>query len=337
MDWNELFLNPLREFFSSILTYLPKIIAALLLLFLAWIFAKVFRNLTRRLVKATGVDRKMGKVDQYPIANGAGTAVFWIIWILFILAILQVLGIEGVLSSIQLLFAKIFNAIPNILAAIIVLALFYFIARLAARWVTGFLTRVGFNQVPVKLGLTQTAIEGAGSPSNIVGYIIIVAIMLLAIIMAADILNFDVLNELIAGLTTFLAQVVLGVIIIAVGIFIANFIARILQSGGRSSTTATMVRIFIIILAVAIGLRAMGFANDIILLAFGLMLGSLAVAAAIAFGLGGRKTAGQLVERWTKTGGAANNQPQTGGSTENQTQARESTDNQPQTGEENNP
>jgi hypothetical protein len=323
MDWNDLFLNPLREFFTSILTYLPKIVAALVLLLLAWILAKVFRNLTRRLVKATGVDRRMGKADQYPIANGTGTAVFWIIWILFILAILQVLGVEGVLSSIQLLFVKIFDAIPNILAAAIVLVVFYFVSRLIARWVTKFLTRVRFNEVPVKLGLTTTVTEGAGSPASIVGYIIIVVIMLLAIIIAADLLNFTVLNELIAGLTTFLAQVILGVIIIAVGIFIANFIARILQSGGRSSTTATMVRIFIIILAVAIGLRAMGFANDIILLAFGLMLGALAVAAAIAFGLGGRKTAGQLVERWTKTGGPENNQTQTGGTENNQTQTSE--------------
>ncbi len=308
MDWNDLFLNPLRDFFTSILTYLPKVVAALVLLFLAWIFAKIFRNLARRLVKAIGIDRRMGKVDQYPIANGTGTAVFWIIWILFILAILQVLGLEGVLSSIQLLFGKIFAAVPNILAAAIVLVVFYFVARLLARWVTKFLTRIRFNEVPVKLGLTQTVTEGAGSLSSIVGYIIIVAIMLLAIVMAADLLGFTVLNELIASLTAFLAQVVLGVIIIAVGIFIANFIARILQSGGRSSTTATMVRIFIIILAVAIGLRAMGFANDIILLAFGLMLGAIAVAAAIAFGLGGRKTAGQLVERWTKTKGPDSNQ-----------------------------
>ena len=63
-----------------------------------------------------------------------------------------------------------------------------------------------------------------------------------------------------------------------------------------------MVRIFIIILSVAIGLRAMGFANDIILLIFGLMLGAIAIAGALAFGIGGRKAAGDLLERWTKRG-----------------------------------
>ena len=83
MNWNELFIDPLRDFFTSILTYLPKVLAALLLLLVAWILAKVFRNLARRLVKAAGVDRRMGKEDQYPIANGTGTAVFWIVWILF--------------------------------------------------------------------------------------------------------------------------------------------------------------------------------------------------------------------------------------------------------------
>ena len=72
----------------------------------------------------------------------------------------------------------------------------------------------------------------------------------------------------------------------------------------------SFVRVFIIVLSVAIGLRAMGFANDIILLVFGLMLGAIALAAAIAFGLGGRKVAGELLERWTKS--SSSNRDKTG-------------------------
>ena len=313
MNWDEILLDPLRDFFTSVIGFLPKIIAALVLLLAAWILAKVLRNLARRLVKASGIDRRMGRGDQTPIARGTGTAVFWIVWILFILAILQVLGLEGVISSIQLLFAKIFSAIPNILAAFIILAVFFFVGRLAARWVTGFLTRIRFNEVPVKLGLTDRVIEGAGSPSSIVGYIVLFVILLLAVIMAAEILNFTLLNQLIAGFTTFFAQVIWGLIIIGIGLFIANLVARILQSGGRSSATVTLVRVFIIVLAVAIALRAMGFANDIILLIFGLILGAMAVAAALAFGLGGRRAAGRLLDRWTGTEGTGGSGSTSGG------------------------
>lgn len=72
-------------------------------------------------------------------------------------------------------------------------------------------------------------------------------------------------------------------------------------SGGRSESLISFVRISIIVLSVILGIRAMGFADDLILLGFGLALGAAAVAAAIPFGLGGRKIAGELLARWSKT------------------------------------
>src|SRR3546814_13428874 len=65
----------------------------------------------------------------------------------------------------------------------------------------------------------------------------------------------------------------------------------------------SVLKYAIIALAVAIGLRFMGLANEIVNLAFGLILGAAAVAVAIAFGLGGRATAHKLLERWTGTKG----------------------------------
>lgn len=307
MDWNGIFLEPLRSFFSSIMQYLPYVIGALVLLLVAWILAKILRSVARKLVRASGIDKRLGKggdikdKSQYPVAEGTGTAVWWIVWIFFILAILEVLGLQGVLSSVTVLFDKIFAAIPNILAAIIVLVILYFVGRFLAGLVTKLLTKVRFNELPVKLGLTKQPTEGAGSPASLVGYIVLAFIMLFAIIMAADLLGFTAVNELITSLTSFLALVILGVVVIGIGIFVANLVANILKSGGRSQTMISLVKAFIIVLSVAIGLRAMGFANDIILLIFGLILGAIAVAAAIAFGLGGRKAAGQLLERWTKT------------------------------------
>ncbi|MBE0431208.1 MAG: mechanosensitive ion channel, partial [Dehalococcoidia bacterium] len=138
--------------------------------------------------------------------------------------------------------------------------------------------------------------------SNVVGYIIMVFIMLFALMMAADLLGFAMVNELIAVLTQFLGLVLLGVVIIGVGILVANLVARILRTGGRGEGLVSFVRIAIIVLSVIMGIRAMGFADDLILLGFGLILGAAAIAAAIAFGLGGRKVAGELLARWTKTG-----------------------------------
>jgi hypothetical protein len=129
-----------------------------------------------------------------------------------------------------------------------------------------------------------------------------VFIMLFALMMAADLLGFALVNELIGVLTQFLGLVLLAAVIIGVGILVANFVANILRTGARSEALVSFARISIIVLSVFLGIRAMGFADDLILLGFGLALGAAAIAAAIAFGLGGREVAGELLARWTKTG-----------------------------------
>jgi len=306
MNWGNI-IEPFQAFFSTLIDFLPTLIVVLVLLLLAWILAKVLRTGTRKLVRATGIDKKLGKggdpkdPSQFPVAQGAGTAVFWIVWVLFILAILQVLGVEGLFDSIVVVFQKIFAAVPNIIAAVLVLGIFYFVGRLLAKLVTKALTRINFDELPVKLGIAKEPPTGAGSASSVVGYIVMVFIMLFAIIMAADLLGFAAVNEMIAVLTQFLGLVLLGAVIIGVGVFVANFVANILRAGGRAESMISFVRIAIIVLGVLLGIRAMGFANDIILLGFGLALGAAAIAAAIAFGLGGREVAGELLARWTKT------------------------------------
>jgi hypothetical protein len=308
MNWGNI-IEPFQQFFSTLIDFLPIVIVVLVLLLLAWILAKVLRTGTRKLLRATGIDKRLGKggdpsdPSQFPIAQGAGTVVFWIVWVLFILAILQVLGVQGLFDSIVVVFQKIFAAVPNIIAAVLVLAIFYFIGTFLAKLVTKALNRIHFDELPVRLGVAKEPPTGAGSPSSVVGYIVMVFIMLFAIIMAADLLGFAAVNEMIAVLTQFLGLVLLGAVVIGIGILVANFLANILRSGGRAESLVSFVRISIIVLSVLLGIRAMGFANDLILLGFGLALGAAAIAAAIAFGLGGREVAGELLARWTKTGG----------------------------------
>ena len=306
MDWGSV-LQSFQNFFGTLIDFLPTIVAVLILLLLAWILAKVLRAGIRKLMRASGIDKRLGKgkdpedESQFPVAQGAGTAVFWIVWILFILAILQVLGVQGLFDSIVVVFERIFAAIPPIIGALVILAIFYLVGRLLAKLVTKALTSIHFDELPVRLGLAKEPPKGAGSASNVVGYIVMVFIMLFAIIMAADLLGFAAVNELIAVLTQFLGLVLLGAVIIGVGIFVANFVANILRASGRAELMVSFVRVSIVVLSVLLGIRAMGFANDLILLGFGLALGAAAIAAAIAFGLGGREVARELLARWTKT------------------------------------
>ena len=126
-----------------------------------------------------------------------------------------------------------------------------------------------------------------------------IAIILVASIEAARQLGGDDIAIFLAQVTALGGKVIFGTLIIVAGIFLANIIATLVGSGtGEGSFGQTIVRYAIIALFTAIGLTFMGLADQIVMLAFGLILGSAAVATALAFGLGGRDAAGRIADYW---------------------------------------
>jgi hypothetical protein len=106
-----------------------------------------------------------------------------------------------------------------------------------------------------------------------------------------------IILEQVLGLA---GRIIVGGVIITVGVLIAGVLANLINrsTGGADGFASTLVRWAAIALATAMGLRFMGIADEIVILAFGLILGSAAVAAALAFGLGGRQAAGRVAETW---------------------------------------
>ena len=124
--------------------------------------------------------------------------------------------------------------------------------------------------------------------------------MLFATVEAANQLQFTQVRDLITTFVRFGADVLLGAAILLIGFWLANlaYAAIIKASGENISTLARIARIAILGLVTAMGLRAMGIADDIVNIAFGLTFGAVAVAIALSFGLGGREAAGRQMEYW---------------------------------------
>ena len=134
--------------------------------------------------------------------------------------------------------------------------------------------------------------------------------MLFAVVEAGNQLGFSRFSDMIMTFVEFAGDVLLGSAILVIGFMLANIayeaISRASGEGGRGTVVARVARFAILGIVLAMGLRAMGIADDIVNLAFGLTLGAVAVAFALAFGLGGRDAAGRLATRWvdrlTKSG-----------------------------------
>jgi hypothetical protein len=308
LDWSVV-TDPFRDFVETVFEYLPRVVAALVLFLVFWIGAKILSWFVRKSLKKSKVDERLAKGqiikdgEKYPVANGVATAVYWLVWLFYIPVVLGVLRLEGLLGPVESMFEKLLLALPNIVGAILVLVVAYIIGRLAATLVTGLLTRAGFNRVLVNLGLTKNEpSEDQLTPSKFVGYAVLTAIMLLAATAAAELLNFQTVTRLVEELIEFLGGVVLGIVVIGLGIFLANLAAKAIRASGRAQagTLAMLAQVAILLVAGAMGLRAMGFANEIVIIGFGVVVGAIAVAFALAFGLGGREVAGRELDRWSK-------------------------------------
>lgn len=299
--------NPLGQFLTQVFGYATQILGAAVLLLLAFIIASALRFIVKRMLTSGFASQRLNalfattpETGGSSLSQGLGEVAYWLIFLLFLPAILGALGLQGILVPIQAMVNKLLSALPNILAAAMILTISWLIARILQRLITNVLAGIGFNNILARLGLGSIGSEAKQKPAAVVGYLTMIAIMLFASIEASRQLGFELLAGIITQFTIFFGHVLLGLVIFSIGLYLANLAADVVRTTARrqANLLATGTRVSILTLAAAMALREMGVASEIINLAFGLLIGSIAVAIALAFGLGARETAGKIVAEW---------------------------------------
>jgi hypothetical protein len=320
--------DPLSQMVSGFLGYVPNLVGGLLIFFVGFVLATIVRRLVEAGVLAAELDKRLRAAGLTHTPSGAdlagviGALAFTLIIIPVAIAALERLQIQSVSEPASEMLGVILATIPRVLAA----GLIVFIAYLIGRWVgflaEGGLRSIGFDAIirsigsaaPVRAGMEKSDLtpgvdtikldESGFPPSRLVGIAVLVGVVLFASVEAARQLGFGAMAQMLGEVLALATRVLFGSIIIAIGVLLANILSAAAGRGEAASSEimAVLVRWGVITLSAAVGLRFMGLANDIITLAFGLVLGSVAVAVAIAFGIGGRDSAKKLMERWTGTG-----------------------------------
>ncbi|MBS0217683.1 MAG: mechanosensitive ion channel [Proteobacteria bacterium] len=319
---------PLENMTQVMLGMLPNVFAAVVIGVLGWIGAKVVRGLVTNLLSATGIDRMSASNDttrDVRLSQLAGTLAFILIIVPTLVAALDALKIQSISLPLTNMLNIMVAAVPNVLAAAAILLLAWFIGRFASGLVTRLLANLGLDRLPQRLGFGQAfgdhahlGEDGLGddeeaaatiapapannrwSLSDVAGHLALFFIMLFATVEAADMLGFDGVRDLLETFIAFGSDVLLGLVIFVVGYWLANVAAAAIQRANPDHNVglSRIARVAILGLVIAMGLRAMGIADDIVNLAFALVLGAIAVAVAIAFGVGGRDAAGRIANRW---------------------------------------
>jgi hypothetical protein len=324
-------LEPVRQLTTNTFAFIPNLIAAGLIFFIGLVIAKIVRRLLEGALIAANADGWLrragigaagastapassataGAPTSTPGAATTGTTasssgspslsrsigmiVFFLIMIPVTISALDALRIEAISGPATQMLRTILDSIPNILGALILLAIGFFVGRLAKGAVEQILPSMGFDRAVGALGFAPES----SSPSRTVGPIVMIAILLFFAVKAAELLQSPIIAAMLAQVLELGSRILFGTALILGGVVIARIVSSLVGGAGSEGWLPAILKWSIIALAVAIGLRFMGLANEIVIIAFASIIGSAAVACALAFGLGGRPTAHKLLETWT--------------------------------------
>lgn len=303
LELNE-FLLPVNNMFSELLGHLPNIFSAIVIFTIGFFLAKIIKQVVTNLLSSAGANGLLDKagmgevLGEQKLSDILGMVVYVLILFPVLIQSLEALKLDAIVQPATGVLNQIFEIIPGLFAALIIIGIAVFIAKIASTLVESLLKSVGFDKVVGYIGLND--VKTGNTPSALVAKVVNFAIILFASMEAFDVLGLDSISEIINRFILFGGQVLMGVIILVVGLMIANFAENAIRGSGASNSgfLATFAKVGIMVLAIAMGLQEMGIASEIINLAFGLLLGAVAVAIALAFGVGCKDIAAQKAKEF---------------------------------------
>lgn len=290
-------LAPLKNMADQFLAAVPKIIGAGVIGYAGWVIAKIVSELVG--VGLGGVDQQLALRtgnDELKVSKFGSAFIFAGILLPIVVAALGVLNIPSISVPATNMINELMAAVPNIIGAGIILLVTYFVAKFVVHILSSLLDGIGINELPAKLG-AQNLFSESFTANKLVGSCVMFFSMLTASTAAINTLGIDVISNISAKVLEFGGGILVGGVILVIGNFLSTLAhKKLLQSG--SAGLANIARVAILGLVLAMGLRSMGLADNIVNMAFGFTIGAVAIAAAIAFGIGGRDAAKTVADNW---------------------------------------
>ncbi|UEX90287.1 mechanosensitive ion channel [Staphylococcus ratti] len=291
---------------ETIVNFIPNLISAILLLLLAWIIAVIIKNVIVKGLGALGVDRWLerkglvnnnahhsqdGRKGQRSESEGLihtlGKLAYFLVFLLFLPPVFDALGMKSVSEPIKGMMNSVFEFAPRIIVAAVILALGLFIAKMLGTLVKNLLSSLNVSRFNHYVNFGKNSRDGIDIPEA-AGWIITALIGLFFVVQALTTVNLEILNGIGKAIIGYLPLVISGLIILGLGLIGGNILAKLVRRATGHTLLAQVVKYLLIIVAVFMTLDQLNFAQSIVNVAFLLILGAVAVAFAIAFGIGGR-------------------------------------------------
>lgn len=302
---------PLQNMLSTALEFLPKLIAAALILVVGRIVATIVREVIGNFLAAGGIDKGADKLGldkflgEIKVSDIVARIAYFFILIPIIISAVDSLSIKVISDPIKSMLQGILAAVPALLAATVIVIIGCLVARLVRSLVENFLSGVGFDSLPGRLGLDFLEPKsGQLGLSGIGGAIVGVIIILITAQQATATLKFTQLADLLRQVVEYLPHLLaaLGILLAAfsIGKYVGTLVARAMEGQSHAGLLSAVARYAITLLGVGMALEQLGIGAEIVGIAIAAILGGAALALGLAFGLGGKDQARETIDRWTK-------------------------------------
>jgi len=289
-------LDPMKNMLNGFLGFIPNIVGAGLVAYIGYMLATIVSEFVG--MSGATIQKLVPKLrlpEHLDLVKILKKVVFIFIFIPLLIAALNILSMDAISVPATHMLQTFMDAIPKILVAVIILIIFIIGGRFVSGLLKDLLDSMNFNTFFRKIHLDKIA--GNTDLSQLIGTIVYFFILAFGVMTAVEKLEFHQLTEIIDTVVNYAGKILFGLVILALGNWISTLAYTNFTKKEENKFIGSIVRMAIIAIFLAIGLSSMGIADEIINLAFGLTLGTIAVTIALSFGLGGREAAGKQMER----------------------------------------
>jgi hypothetical protein len=201
---------------------------------------------------------------------------------------------------------RFFAFLPQLLGALVLLVVGYLVAKLLQTVIQKGLEKLHFDRAFSRSTAGEYVVRVLSGPSRFMGKLVFWLVFLFFISLAATALSLPVLNQILTNLYGYIPRIIAAILIFLVASAVAagatGFARRVLGVTASAKLLAAVIPFVTLSIAAFMILNQLGVATDIVNILFTAIVGSVALGMALAFGLGGRDVARQLLDQAYETG-----------------------------------
>ena len=290
-------LSPIQNMLQDFLLFLPNAVAAGIIGYAGFMIATIVSEASGFLAE---------RLENFGQKNGINTSsvnlamiikqiVFIFVFIPILIVALDTLKMAAISEPATEMLRVFMMAIPKIIAAALILAIFYIVGRYLVGILINLLQNMGVNKFSEDIGIAK--IFGDRDLATMIGNVVLFFIVFTGTIAAAEKASMPQFVEILQSLFDISGKIFFGLVILVIGVYVSNLAVNAINKTDQSRFVVQVVRFVTIGLFISFALHTMGVAEKLVEMAFGLTLGAVALTLALAYGLGGRTAAGKHMDK----------------------------------------